>query len=344
MDINLKNKMVAILVAPKFQDDETTSPQKYLTALGAETKYIGLQRGNCQGKGQTVVIVDSIINEVHSNEFDGLIIPGGSAPETLRQSKEVLNFVKAFSAEAKPIGVICHGPQVLISAQITAGRKMTCYPGIKDDLENSGAGYLDQEVVVDGNLVSSRYPQDLPIFNKAFADLVSKFDKEMTPWIFANPPQILEYAIMNEIKAQALYENLAKNVKDKLAKAKFKFLAETERSHNEALTEIFKQLTSGKAPTPRNMGDVGEATIIIQNDKDLLKILQKAISSEESAFRLYNQISGKLINPESRKIFQTLAEEELQHKALLEAEYTIKVGRPLPAAIEKEPWWAQETW
>ncbi|HNV72415.1 MAG TPA: DJ-1/PfpI/YhbO family deglycase/protease, partial [Candidatus Ozemobacteraceae bacterium] len=316
--MDLKNKMIAILIAPKYQDDEGVAPAKYLRELGADVRYVGIQKGSCPGKGQAMVQVETTVNEVQASNFDGLVIPGGAAPETLRLHKDALAFVKGFFDEAKPVAAICHGPQVLMSAGLARGRTMTCYQGIRDDLMNAGAQYLDQEVVIDGNLVTSRVPQDLLAFNKAFAELLVKYDREKTPWAHASPAQVLEFAIGNEIKAYDVYDSLAKCAKDKVAKAKFKFLAETERGHREKLEELYMKLYGGRKPEPREMGERGgEGHLDVDASDDLLKILTLAVNAEEAAHSMYAQIAEKTRHAEAKKLFQTLAEEELEHRRLL---------------------------
>lgn len=342
--MDLKNKMVAILIAPKFHDEETTAPAAFLREQGAEVRYIGIQKGTCQGKGGTTLTVDSPITDVQPNEFDGLLIPGGGAPEHLRLNKDVLAFVKAFMDAGKPVAAICHGPQVLISAKVLAHRTVTGYAGIRDDLLNAGARYEDQPVIIDGNLVTSRIPDDLPGFIRAFATLLDRVDRE-SPWRHVTPAQALEFAIMNEIKAWELYDNLAKRTKDRLAKAKFRFLAETEKTHQETLTAVFEKVYPGRKPQPRDLPGVGgEGSQTIDPDGDLPKILRSAMAAEEAAHRLYHQIAEKVLNRETKKIFERLAEEEQQHRELLEAEYALHTGSGLPSAIEKEPWWSQDLW
>lgn len=343
--MSLKNKTIAIFIAAKFQDDEAIMPKRYFQDQGADIKFIGTQKGTCHGKGHTTIEVDATISEVHPNQFDGLIIPGGGAPETLRLNKDILEFVRAFFRDAKPVAAICHGPQVLISAGVLKGRTLTSYPGIRDDLVNAGARFLDQEVVIDNNLVTSRVPQDIPAFNKAFGDLLGRYDMEKLPWVAATPSQVLEYAIFNEIKAMNLYEALSKKAKEKVTKAKFKFLSEMERAHRDALTEIFQKINQGKKPEPRDLGiEGGESDAEIDPDSDLLKVLRGAIANEETAMHLYTEVAEKVTNAEARTIFRQLAEEEQSHKQMLEAEYLLRTGRDLPSAIEKEPWWAESLW
>ncbi len=339
----MKNKMVAVLVARKFNDDEVSSPVSYLREHGADIRFIGIQRGSVTGQNGSVVTIDATVQDVHANEFDALLIPGGGAPEILRLDSAVLGFVKEFMMQAKPVAAICHGSQVLISAKIVGGRKMTCYPGIRDDLINAGALYRDAEVMVDGNLITSRTPEDLPAFNKALAANLIDYDRVRSPWIFAAPSRVLEYAMSMEIKAQALYENLSKLSKDKLTKAKFKFLAETERAHKEILVALFEKIAPGKKPTPRCFGHTtGEDSQKIDPSSGFMELLQGALDGEDASYRLYNHVAEKVKNPESKKLFRQLAETELQHRHHLEQEIAVLSECPLPSAIEKEPWWREE--
>jgi len=113
-------------------------------------------------------------NDVNINDFDGLLLPGGTAPEKIRQEENAVNLVRMFAEQSKPIASICHGQQLLISAKVLQGKKATCYPGIKDDLINAGAVYVNEPVVVCDNLVTSRRPQDLPYFMREFIKILKK--------------------------------------------------------------------------------------------------------------------------------------------------------------------------
>jgi len=126
------------------------------------------------GKHGYSLKVDKNFNEIDPSEFNALVLPGGRAPERVRLHREAIDIVKHFVLENKPIAAICHGPQLLISAQAVKGRRMTSYYGIKDDLIAAGAEWIDSEVVVDGNLVTSRYPNDLPSWMKKFIELLKQ--------------------------------------------------------------------------------------------------------------------------------------------------------------------------
>ena len=167
----LEGKKVAILVANGFEQVEMTKPREALDEAGAETKIVSLKSGQIQGmnhadKGDKFD-VDLTVNEARPEEFDALMIPGGLLnPDALRSDEDALEFARNFFREHKPVAAICHGPQVLISADVVRGRKMTSWPAIQVDMRNAGARWVDEEVVVDNGLVSSRKPGDIPAFNQ----------------------------------------------------------------------------------------------------------------------------------------------------------------------------------
>ncbi len=168
---NLINKKVAILVAEGFEQEELTSPREALDQAGATTRIVSPADGEVQGwnhydKGD-MFIVDVPLSDASADDFDALLLPGGVAnPDQLRMKPEAVEFIKRFFDAGKPVAVICHGAWTLIEAGVVKGRKMTSWPSIKTDLINAGAEWVDEEVVVDKGLVSSRKPDDLPAFNE----------------------------------------------------------------------------------------------------------------------------------------------------------------------------------
>ncbi len=167
----LDGKKVAILVADGFEQVEMTKPREALDEAGAETKVVSLKSGKIQGmhhadKGDRFD-VDLAVDQARPEEFDALIIPGGLLnPDALRSNENALEFTRHFFCEGKPVATICHGPQVLISAGLVRGRTMTSWAAIKADMRNAGANWVNEEVVVDNGLVTSRKPDDIPAFNK----------------------------------------------------------------------------------------------------------------------------------------------------------------------------------
>jgi protease I len=167
----LDGKKVAILVADGFEQVEMAKPREALDEAGAETKIVSLKPGKIQGmhhadKGDKFD-VDLTVKDARPEQFDALMIPGGLLnPDAVRMDPAALEFARHFFREHKPVAVICHGPQVLISADLVRGRKMTSWPAIQVDMRNAGARWVDEEVVVDNGLVSSRKPDDIPAFNR----------------------------------------------------------------------------------------------------------------------------------------------------------------------------------
>lgn len=167
--MKLSGKTVAILATDGFEQSELFTPRDELTKAGAAVKIVSLQGGEIQGfdhlnPGRKVK-VDLTLKEARVEDFDALMLPGGANnPDTLRIEDAALNFVRSFFDAGKPVGAICHAPWILINAGLVKGRKLTSYKTIRLDLKNAGADVVDQEVVVDKGLVTSRSPDDLPAF------------------------------------------------------------------------------------------------------------------------------------------------------------------------------------
>lgn len=161
----LQGKKIAVLVADLYQEMEVWYPLLRFREDGAETVAVGAEAGKSYAskKGYPVV-ADKSLDQISAKDFDALIVPGGWAPDTLRQDERVLNLVREMDKAGKIVAAICHAGWVLCSAGILRGRKATCFKAIKDDLINAGAHYVDEEAVVDGNLITSRVPTDLPAF------------------------------------------------------------------------------------------------------------------------------------------------------------------------------------
>jgi protease I len=173
---NLKGMKVAILVTDGFEQVELTEPRKSLDQSGAETRIVSPKNGKVRGWKFTEwgdeLPVDVALDSARPEDFDALLLPGGVInPDQLRMDPKAVQFVKSFFDASKPVASICHGPWTLIEAGATRGRKITSWPSLKTDLKNSGAEWVDQEVVVDRNLVTSRKPDDIPAFNKAINEL-----------------------------------------------------------------------------------------------------------------------------------------------------------------------------
>ncbi|QET01731.1 type 1 glutamine amidotransferase [Cupriavidus pauculus] len=168
----LKGRKVAILVTDGFEQVELLAPRKALDEAGAQTSVVSPQDKQVKGWNFTdwgeTVPVDVPLAQAKPEQFDALLLPGGVInPDTLRMQPEAVAFVKAFVDAKKPIASICHGPWTLIEAGAVKGSRMTSWPSLRTDLTNAGAEWVDEEAVVDGNLVTSRNPDDIPAFSRA---------------------------------------------------------------------------------------------------------------------------------------------------------------------------------
>ena len=163
---------VAMVIANNYEDIEADSPKAHLESLGARVTVIGINTELAKGKKGGSMQPDANFDEVKPDQFDMLVIPGGGAPENLRIVAAAVSFTRDFVELGRPVAAICHGPQLLISAGVLAGRTLTSVNKIRDDITNAGGNYVDQELVVDGNLITSRTPADLPQFNEAIATAV----------------------------------------------------------------------------------------------------------------------------------------------------------------------------
>jgi protease I len=165
----LSGKRVAILATDGFEQVELTEPRRLLDEAGAKTVLVSLKKGKIQGfhhlDKADQFEVDMALEQADAAEFDGLVLPGGVAnPDALRMDASAVRFVKSFAERGKPIAAICHGPWTLVEADAVRDRKVTSWPSLKTDLTNAGARWVDQEVVTDRGLVTSRKPDDIPAF------------------------------------------------------------------------------------------------------------------------------------------------------------------------------------
>jgi protease I len=165
--MRLQGKTVLIFAAPHFEDLELLYPKIRLEEEGAAVVVAGLGEKTYAGKKGHSVTADTNVDNVYVEEFDALVIPGGWAPDAMRRSEKLLRITRDFAAAGKPVAFICHAAWVLASAGLLKGRRATSVRAIKDDVVNAGAEYVDEAVVVDGNLISSRTPADLAPFCRA---------------------------------------------------------------------------------------------------------------------------------------------------------------------------------
>jgi protease I len=156
-----------IITGEGFQDSELFDPKSSLKEAGYYIIVAGVETGEVKAyNSNKTVDIEILVSDLNVNDYDILILPGGEAPDKIRKDNSVISFVKDFYKTGKRIGAICHGPQILVTANIVDGVEMTCYPDMKEELIEAGANYVDKELVVDGQFITSRNPGDLPAFCK----------------------------------------------------------------------------------------------------------------------------------------------------------------------------------
>lgn len=172
--MSLEGKRVALLIEDEYNVQEFTYPFYRLKEAGAEVKVVGTNRTDTFSSHGYSVKADLAAAGARTEDFDAVVIPGGYAPDKMRLDKDLVGFVRGMDGAGKPVAAICHAGWMLVSARILPGRRATSYYSVRDDVEAAGAQWLDEEVVVDGNLITSRTPADLPAFCQAVIEALAK--------------------------------------------------------------------------------------------------------------------------------------------------------------------------
>jgi protease I len=167
----LEGKKILILLGPKYQDEEGEKPYRFFLDKGARVDVVGLEKGKLKGlHGRAELNVDKTIGEADTGDYDAMVIPGGRGPANLRKHREAVELVRSFFETGKTVAAICHGPQMLAAAGLLEGKTITGYHKIKKEMLKAGADFVDEPVMIDANLITSRKPGDIPRFNKAIED------------------------------------------------------------------------------------------------------------------------------------------------------------------------------
>ena len=176
---DISEARILVIATDGFEDSELLEPMRLLKERGADVTLASLEKREIRGDNGATAMPDAEIADVDSKDFDGLLLPGGTKnPDALRMVEQVVYTVRKFADAGKPVAAICHGPWLLVEADVIRGRTVTGWPSIRTDLRNAGAAVVDREVVVDGNIVTSRQPEDIPAFTDAFMRLVEQADAE----------------------------------------------------------------------------------------------------------------------------------------------------------------------
>jgi protease I len=176
---NIADAKILIIATDGYEDSELLEPRRILLERGAEVILASLEKGEIKGDKEARIEADRTIDEVDAADYDVLVLPGGTKnPDKLRMDARVVATVRAFVEAGKPVAAICHGPWLLVEADVVRGRTVTGWPSIRTDLRNAGANVVDREAVTDGNIVTSRKPEDIPAFTEA---LIALYEKAEAP-------------------------------------------------------------------------------------------------------------------------------------------------------------------
>jgi len=240
--MSLKGKRVAILAENTYQELELWYPALRFREEGAEVKIIGTGQPTYTSKLGYPVTVDAAADQVSAKDFDAVIVPGGFAPDQLRRYPAVLKLVREAFEQGKVVAAICHAGWVLASAGILKGRKVTSLPAIKDDVTNAGATWLNEPIVRDGNLITSRVPDDLPFFCRAIIQAMGGGDVSADVAETTSAKDAFAIAIRAEEQAAAFYQAAVKRTDDPQAKNMFLELAKEELKHKANLEKEYAHL------------------------------------------------------------------------------------------------------
>ena len=179
---------IACLLAKDFEDSEFKIPCDWLSAAGYTVEIVGATAGETLTgeKGRETAVVDLGIDEADVDDYEGLLIPGGYSPDRLRADERFVEFVRAFDATGRPLAAVCHGPQLLLAAELQRGRTLTAWPTVQGDLRQAGAHVVDRDVVVDDNWITSRKPDDLEAFTSKFVEELGELE-ERGGWRHGHP-------------------------------------------------------------------------------------------------------------------------------------------------------------
>lgn len=242
--MTLKGKRVAVLAEEMYQELELWYPTLRMREAGAEAKIVGTGSSpTYASKHGYPVTVDVAADQVSSADFDAVIIPGGFAPDRLRRYPAVLKLVREVFERGGIVAAICHAGWVLVSAGILKGRKATSVPAIKDDMTNAGATWVDQPVVRDGNLITSRAPDDLPFFCSAIIQALGGGEVNANIVETTTAREALAIAVRAEEEAAAFYKAAGKRTNDPDAKVMFEELANEELAHKARLEKEYAHLS-----------------------------------------------------------------------------------------------------
>jgi protease I len=347
-----QTKKVAILVEKNFEDSEFQIPYNALQAAGAEVTVLGSRMNETyQGKqGKASIEPDATTTEALARNFDAVVIPGGMAPDTMRTNMKTVRFVQDAVEQGKLVAAVCHGPQVLIEGDLLKGRRATGFRAIRKDMQNAGADYVDEPVVTDGQLVTSRRPSDVPIFTAAIlkrlglkvedtelpeeTNLNADWWKLGEEWGGSSKSEIvdaLNTAIRGERYAVTAFEHYAEKSTDAEVRAVYNEIGETKQAHIKQLEA--RLLALGEKESFQAAGSGAWATLKswLQSNDDVAT-LRRALGDLQTGVVDTTNLLNSLTDPTTATIFDRMEEEIARDEQRVADLYLARVSQEPEAA------------
>ncbi len=345
-------KRVAILVEKNFEDSEFQVPYTALQKAGAQVIVLGSRMNEeYKGKkGKVSVKPDATATEVRAEDFDAVIIPGGAAPDRMRVNPNMVRLVQDAVAQGKLVAAVCHGPQVLIEGDLLKGKRATGYRSIRKDMENAGTIYVNEPLVVDNNLITSRQPGDLPIFTTAIlsrlnlsiegtvlpqeTELTAEWWKLAETWNGSSKSLIakgLNTALAGERYAREAFEHYAERISDPELRSLLQEMIENKQCHIEALEARLNDI--GESPSlPASAADIYAIfKTRLQSTSDDLEILLRVLGDLQTGVVDTYNLCNQFTDPATTALFNAIETELAQYEQQVAELYRERVGKVGPA-------------
>lgn len=345
-------KKVAILIEKNFEDSEFQVPYNALRAAGAEVSVLGSRMNETYtGKeGKASIKPDGTTTERRAADFDAVVIPGGMAPDTMRTNMKTVRFVQDAVEQGKLVAAICHGPQVLIEGDLLRGRLATGFRAIRKDMQNAGANYVDEPLVKDGQLITSRRPSDVPIFTAAILNhLALKLDDRELPsesslgadwlalaqeWGGSSKSEVVDginTAIRGERYAVTAFEHYAGKATDSELLAALNEIRATKETHIRQLEARLAELGEKESFQAAGSGAWATLKSWLQSNDDLA-ILQRALGDLQTGIVDTTNLLNSLTDPQTAAIFDKMEEDIAKHEQRVAELYHARRGKEPEAA------------
>jgi protease I len=327
-------KKVAILIEKNFEDSEFQIPYTALQEAGAEVTVLGSRMNETYTGKQGVVSIkpDGTTTEARAEDFDAVIIPGGMAPDTMRTNMKTVRFVQDAVEQNKLVAAVCHGPQVLIEGDLLRGRRATGFRAIRKDMQNAGASFTDEPLVVDGNLITSRRPGDLPIFTVAILRRLglgikdtylpdeTNFDADWwklgETWGGSSKSEIIDAlntAIRGERYAMDAFEHYAEKATDQELRSVFKEISATKQRHVQMLETRLIALDAEESFQAAGSGAYATLKSWLQSSDDV-SLLRRALGDLQTGVVDAYNLRNKLTDPATVAIFDEIEVDIAKHE------------------------------